>query len=384
MLNLVRERLVQQYLRVGLPPVQVDAARRLLDPEILTIGFARRFATYKRATLIFRDQERLKRILNDPQHPVQIVFAGKAHPADDPGKALIQTICQLSHQPGFAGRIAFVEEYDANLARHLISGVDVWLNNPRRPLEASGTSGQKAGLNGVPSVSVLDGWWSEGYNGQNGWAIGAEGGYLTEAAQDEADALSLYTLLESEIIPLFYARDADGCPLGWLAKMRNSLASVGPLFSTNRMLKEYASQYYKACSDLGGKLASDSFAGARALADWEARVRSGWSRVSLSADSPPADQTYVGQRVSAQALLHPGPLAESDLAVELVYGQPGDGDLKSAVVVPMDVVGSGDNQYRYEVSHAFAESGTFGYGVRVRPQHVDLPNPFALDLVKWA
>ncbi len=244
MIEMIRARLVGQDLRLGLSPAEVNAASHLLDPDVLTIGFARRFATYKRATLIFRDQDRLKRILNHPQHPVQIVFAGKAHPADEPGKALIQTVYQLSRQPGFAGRIVFVEEYDANLARHLVSGVDVWLNNPRRPLEASGTSGQKAGLNGVPNLSVLDGWWCEGYNGRNGWAVGADRDYATEAAQDEADALSLYALLENEIVPLFYTRDEDGVPRGWLAVMRNAIASIAPAFSSHRMVKEYVTRLY--------------------------------------------------------------------------------------------------------------------------------------------
>ena len=172
----------------------------------------RRFATYKRATLLFRDPERLKRILNDPDRPVQLIFAGKAHPADEPGKAFIQSVYQFSRQPGFAGKIVFVEDYDTNIGRHLVAGVDVWLNNPRRPLEASGTSGQKAGLNGVPNFSVLDGWWREGYDGTNGWAIGAEREYPNEAAQDEADALSLYAILENQIIPAYYRRNDDGIP----------------------------------------------------------------------------------------------------------------------------------------------------------------------------
>ena len=226
MLALVRERLADQLMRIGAAPAVVNAAAVGLKPRALTIGFARRFATYKRATLLFRDQERLKRILHNTDRPVQIIFSGKAHPADDPGKAFIQAIYQISKQPDFLGKAVFVEDYDANIARYLVSGADLWLNNPRRPLEASGTSGQKAGLNGVPNFSVLDGWWAEGFEGDNGWAIGAEREYPTEAAQDEADALSLYTTLENDIVPMFYDRDAAGHP-GALADRDAGLHRLG-------------------------------------------------------------------------------------------------------------------------------------------------------------
>ncbi len=193
--------------------------------------------------------ERLQRLLNDPVRPVQFVFAGKAHPADEPGKALIQSVYQFSRQPEYVGKIVFVEDYDANIARCLVSGVDVWLNTPRRPHEASGTSGQKAGLNGVPNFSVLDGWWVEGYDGNNGWAIGSERSAPDDASQDEADALSLYTTLEEEIVPLYYTRDDDGLPTGWLDKMRAAIESVGPAYSTHRMLKEYMDAFYAARRD---------------------------------------------------------------------------------------------------------------------------------------
>jgi starch phosphorylase len=216
-----------------------------LSPDALTIGFARRFATYKRATLAFRDPERLKRLLNAPERPVQIIFAGKAHPDDQPGKELIRHIVQLSRQPGFSGKIVFVEDYDINLARALVQGVDVWLNNPRRPLEASGTSGQKAALNGVLNFSVLDGWWCEGYiAGVNGWAIGEARVWDDVSAQDAADAESLYTTLEREIVPLYFARDADGIPHGWVRMMKNAIKTIAPRFSTMRMVKEYVTRYY--------------------------------------------------------------------------------------------------------------------------------------------
>ncbi len=216
-----------------------------LEEHALTLGFARRFATYKRAVLAFRDIERLKRILNHADRPVQILFSGKAHPADDPGKEFIRQIVEFSRQPGFAGRVAFVEDYDINVARALVQGVDVWLNNPRRPLEASGTSGQKASLNGAPNFSVLDGWWREGYIAAvNGWAIGEDRAWDDVNAQDAADAESFYATLENEIAPMFYARDADGVPRAWVRKMKNAIKTIAPRFSTMRMVKEYTTKYY--------------------------------------------------------------------------------------------------------------------------------------------
>lgn len=220
-------------------------ARVEMDPDALTLGFARRFATYKRATLVFRDAERLKRILNAPNQPAQILFSGKAHPDDDPGKEFIRQIVQLARQAGFVGRVAFLEDYDINLARALTQGVDVWLNNPRRPLEASGTSGQKAALNGLLNFSVLDGWWREGFiAGVNGWAIGEDRAWEDAEAQDAADAASFYTTLEKEIVPLYYQRDADGLPHAWIRKMKNAIKTLAPRFSTMRMVKEYVTRYY--------------------------------------------------------------------------------------------------------------------------------------------
>ncbi|MCX7839678.1 MAG: alpha-glucan family phosphorylase [Anaerolineae bacterium] len=216
-----------------------------LAPDALTIGFARRFATYKRGTLVFRDLERLKRILHAPNRPVQILFAGKAHPDDNPGKELIRYIVQLARQPDFAGRIVFLEDYDINLARALVQGADVWLNTPRRPLEASGTSGQKAALNGVPNFSVLDGWWREGFvRGVNGWAIGEDRTWDDADAQDAADAASFYTTLENEIVPLFYQRDANNIPRAWVRVMKNAIKTIAPRFATMRMVKEYVTRYY--------------------------------------------------------------------------------------------------------------------------------------------
>lgn len=233
-----------QWVTTRIHPVQIIAAGALMDPNVLTIGFARRFATYKRAGLLFRDVERLLKLVNHHDMPAQIIFSGKAHPADDPGKRVIQELYRIVKKAEFAGRLIFIEDYEQNVARHLVHGVDVWLNTPRRPHEASGTSGQKAAINGVLNCSILDGWWPEGYNGRNGWAIGQEPGHPSEEAQDAADAEHLFGLLENEIVPLFYKRDDKGLPREWIRMMKESIATLTPHFSTRRMLKDYVGQMY--------------------------------------------------------------------------------------------------------------------------------------------
>jgi starch phosphorylase len=241
----IRERARGQWQRGGTHPVQVVAGGVLLDPYALTIGFARRFATYKRATLLLRDLDRLRRIIGDPARPVQFIFAGKAHPADDPGKHLIQDLYRIVKDAGLGGRMVFLEDYDMNVARRLVQGVDMWLNTPRRPMEASGTSGQKAIVNGVLNFSVLDGWWREGYNGSNGWAIGDESTFADSEQQDAADTMSLFDTLENDIIPLYYERPYDsGVPAGWMRMVKESIRTMLPMFSTRRMLLEYMNDMY--------------------------------------------------------------------------------------------------------------------------------------------
>ncbi|MEJ2558374.1 MAG: alpha-glucan family phosphorylase [Anaerolineae bacterium] len=251
LVDFVRHRTRVHLERLGAEPWQLHAIHSLLDPEILTIGFARRFATYKRATLLFTEVERLKHILNQPERPVQIVFAGKAHPADEPGKDFIRQVYNRAKEPGLAGRIVFLEDYDINMARYLVQGADVWLNTPRRPHEASGTSGQKAALNGVPNLSVMDGWWVEGYNGKNGWVVGHAKEYSDPGAQDWEDSQSLYQLLEKTIVPLFYDCDDQGVPAGWLKFVKGSIQSIAPAFSTTRMVKDYARKMYLSAMEAG-------------------------------------------------------------------------------------------------------------------------------------
>ena len=244
LLTFVRRRVSRQCRRRGEPDDVVEAARTLLDPSILTIGFGRRFATYKRAGLIFSDLERLDRILNDPERPVQLIFAGKAHPRDDPGKEFIQMIAKKRHDPRFKDRVTFIEDYEINVCRHMIQGVDVWLNNPRRPLEASGTSGQKVVLNGGLNLSILDGWWAEAYNGSNGFAIGNGKSHRSDKITDQRDAESLYEVLEKKVIPTFYDRDVDGLPRNWIDMMMNSISTLAWRFSAHRMVMDYTQNMY--------------------------------------------------------------------------------------------------------------------------------------------
>jgi starch phosphorylase len=243
-LAFVRRRVSRQCRRRGESDEAVEAARNMLDPNVLTIGFGRRFATYKRADLIMTDMDRLTAMVADAKRPLQLLFAGKAHPADEPGKQLIKRIANLRHDPRFAGRIVFVEDYDINVCRHLIQGVDVWLNNPRRPLEASGTSGQKAVLNGALNLSVLDGWWAEAYDGANGFAIGKGTQHVNDAITDARDAQELYRVLEQEVIPLYYDRDIDGLPQHWIRRMMNSISSLAWRFSADRMVADYVRSAY--------------------------------------------------------------------------------------------------------------------------------------------
>ena len=254
LLAFVRRRVSRQCRRRGESDDAVEAARNVLDPNVLTIGFGRRFATYKRAQLILSDIERISDLLGDPERPIQLVFAGKAHPKDAPGKELIQKVVNSRHDPRFRGRVVFVEDYDINVCRHMIQGVDVWLNNPRRPLEASGTSGQKAIFNGALNFSVLDGWWAEAYDGTNGFAIGNGTSHVSDEITDRRDADALFDVLENQVIPTFYERDVDGLPRQWIKRMMNSISSLAWRFSAHRMVMDYTRYCYVPAA---GGLSSD-------------------------------------------------------------------------------------------------------------------------------
>jgi starch phosphorylase len=386
LIDFVRRRLQAQLVRHGEGPRRLAAAAQALNPRALTIGFARRFATYKRATLIFQDEERLKRLLNHPERPIQIIFSGKAHPADEPGKALIQRIYHLSQQPDYAGKIVFVENYDMNIARHLVAGVDIWLNNPRRPHEASGTSGQKAALCGVPNFSVLDGWWVEGFNGENGWSIGEEREYKDEATQDEADVLDLYQTLEEEIIPLYFDCDGEGIPQGWVEKMKASIMSCAPQFSMQRMVKEYTTRYYAPAAATGTHFAADHFALAREVSSWKVRIAQRWASLHIEGEIISSNQADVGEPVLVRARLWLNGLPADAVAVEVVAGMQGkSGELVEPLVVPMQQIGEENNgALLYQGALTPEHSGVIAIGVRARPDHPALVHPNELGLSKWA
>ncbi|MCB0045118.1 MAG: alpha-glucan family phosphorylase [Caldilineaceae bacterium] len=385
LIDFARERVKRQYLRHGEGPRRIEKAGRLLNPNALTIGFARRFATYKRATLLFRDQERLKAILNHPERPVQIVFSGKAHPADEPGKALIREIYELSQQPDFEGKILFIENYDINIARHMISGVDVWLNNPRRPHEASGTSGEKAAASGAPNLSILDGWWVEGYDGSNGWAIGEEREYKDQNTQDEADALSLYQLLEDDIVPLYYEQDEEGVAHGWVQMMKNSIRTCAPRFSMRRMVKDYVNLYYLPAAVSGERYQGNGYSVAKEVAAWKALVRQRWHALAIEVANQPAGQVEVGESIDLQAQVWLNGVNQASVAAEIISGTPDSaGNLTDLAVTPMAKTGDQGNDIRYAGKLEPTNSGQYAIGVRARPDHPDLINAYEMGLSTWA
>ena len=373
-------------LRRGGSPTS-SSTGEALDPRVLTIGFARRFAGYKRSTLLFRDPERLAKIVNNPERPVQFIFAGKAHPRDEPAKQLIREVLQHSRLPEFRDRLVLLERYDVELARSLVQGCDVWLNTPLRPLEASGTSGMKAAANGALHLSVLDGWWWEAYRPGVGWAIGRDHLDDDPEVQDAFDAASLYDLLENEVAEAFYSRDLDGVPRDWVQRMKASISHCAPVFNTSRMVADYATKGYAPAATSWQRLREDNMAASRDQAEWLQRVSAGWDTVKiLAVEDTGADEILAGTPVVVTAQMHLGQLAPADLRVDLVYGsaEPG-GDLQAEGSVPMTCDTQGeDGICRFSATFAPDRGGQAGYAIRVLPFHQYLHNPFATGLAHWA
>jgi len=384
LIDFIRRHLKQHHLRLGEGAVQIAEFEGMLDTNALMIGFARRFATYKRATLIFRDIERLQRILHNPARPVRIIFAGKAHPADEPGKALIEQVYRLSRSDALRGKVIFLENYDIDMARYLVSGTDLWLNNPIRPHEASGTSGQKAALNGQPNCSILDGWWAEGYNGKNGWAIGEEREYHDADVQAEADSLSLYRLLEEEIVPTYYDRDTDGIPHGWIGIMKEAIRTCAPQFSMKRMVKEYTTRFYVPEIQLGTQIEQNKYEKARALASWKEQIRQSWAGLELYVEGQRDGQLSLGEDILVRAWVRGDKLRPEYLSVELVYGEVDDDVVIPKHTLPMEYIKKElDGSFRYEIRLKPDESGSIGYGVRVLPSHPALGGKHDMGLIRW-
>ena len=383
---MARSRLKAQLKRRGSPPSEVDAADEVLDPDALTIGFARRFATYKRGDLVFRNFERLVSLVNNRERPVQFIFAGKSHPQDRGGKELIQRVVQQSRKPEFRKRVVFIEDYDMNVARNLVQGVDVWLNNPRRPLEASGTSGMKICGNGGLNLSILDGWWVEGYDGDNGWAIGAGEEYTDLAYQDEVESRALLDLIEQDLAPAFYRRDAGGLPREWIRRMKRSIMSLVPVFNTNRMVEQYTERCYVPSARRAVKLTADHLRAAKELAGWRRRVLADWHQVKVeSVDAPTNELMRVGGSFPVKVRVRLGPFRPEEVEVQLCLGVlDAMGELAEPKALPLSANGSVTTDgvlFTGEVP--CRSSGQFGFSVRVLPRHANLPHLFEPGLVTW-
>ncbi len=387
LVGFVRRKLADQLRRRGAKPHEIRDAEEVLDPEVLTIGFARRFATYKRATLLFRDPERLARILNDPDRPVQIIFAGKAHPADEDGKRFIQQIVHHCRDKVFRKRVVFLEDYDLNTARYLVQGVDVWLNTPRRPLEACGTSGMKVHPNGGLHLSVLDGWWDEAFDGEVGWAIGRGEEYADTENQDRVESLDLYDLLEQEVVPTYYARGEDGLPRGWIAKAKTAMERLTPVFNTNRMVREYTEHYYLPALRLWTRFGQDDCRAARALAGWKHRVRQAWDGVRvLDVQADDGVGRQVGDELPVRCVVALNGLSPDDVRVEVYHGPLGPaGSIAEPAHRVLHPEGEQDDgAWNFAGEVPCRRTGRHGYAVRVLPRHPNLTSPWDMGLVVWA
>ena len=386
LVSFARHRLTEQLRNRGASDAEVRAATEVLTPEALTIGFARRFATYKRATLLFKDPDRLDRIINHPERPVQIVIAGKAHPQDNEGKEFIKAIIHLARQERFRRRIIFLENYNIDVARHLVSGTDLWLNTPRRPLEACGTSGMKALANGSLNLSVLDGWWDEGYHRDFGWALGHGEVYQDHATQDDIESRDLYNRLENEIVPLFYRRGRDDIPRGWVEKMKAGLRRLVPVFNSHRMVQEYLNRYYIPSARRYNGLCSDDFAGAKELSAWLQKLRTGWNEVHVEqVVSSDGRERPVGEEIEVIARVKLGSLSPEDVTVDAYYGRMDQNeDFIERVTVPLNSVEEAKGLHTFRGRIPCQKTGRFGYTVRVMPSQHRLENRFVMGLVTWA
>lgn len=393
--NYQRKKLVT-YLkkRVGRSMIRHQESPRIsrkienvLSPHKLTIGFARRFATYKRAHLLFRNLERLSAIINNPEKPVQFIFAGKAHPNDKAGQDLLKWIIELSKREEFAGKILFVEDYDIRLGRKMVQGVDVWLNTPTRPLEASGTSGQKAAMNGVLNCSVLDGWWAEGYVEGAGWALPEEKAFDNQEAQDELDAEMLYDILEENVIPTFYNRNNDGIPEEWVSAVKKTIAEVAPHFTTRRMLKDYFDKFYNILFEQNERLSVNNYKGALELVRWKRKMWNAWEQIQVTDTKLPNSYgrpLKLGDNFRAEITLHLAGLHSDEIGMEIVFGQKEQDKVTNFVYVQtMETEEVNGKTVKYSCAFPVTLAGVFDYAFRLYPKHELLRHRQSFTLVKW-
>jgi len=381
-----RKRLRGQLVKRGVPTRDLEFADEVLNSDALTIGFARRFAPYKRAHLIIQDIERLGKVLTHPTMPVQIIFAGKAHPQDDRGKELIKQIVEISNSENLKRRMVFLEDYDFEIARHMVQGVDVWLNTPRRPLEACGTSGMKAVANGALHFSVLDGWWDEGYDREIGWAIGNGEEYDDHEFQDVLEGRALYDILEKDVMPIFYDRGSNGIPRRWVAMMKASMYKLCPIFNTHRMVEDYWEQFYVPAAERGNRLIENDWEGLKSLAQWRERIMYTWANVAIrDIRMEEMEEIEVESSFHLEADVFLGDLSPEDVIVEAYCGRLDPSDqFMDRFTCPMSVSeGSEERTWQFKCDVQFKEAGHFGVNVRITPNHPNPESRHAMGLIIW-
>jgi starch phosphorylase len=382
-----RNRLRKQLERQGALPSEIERADEVLNPEALTIGFARRFATYKRATLILQNPDRLAKILNNTDFPVQIIFAGKAHPKDTPGKELIRKIVHLARLEQFRNHIVFLEDYDMVSSRYLVQGVDLWLNTPRRFMEASGTSGMKAAVNGVLNMSIMDGWWDEAFHATAGWSIGRGESYDDYNYQDQIESQFIYNLFEKEVIPFFYDRGKNNIPRKWIEMMKNSMMKLCPVFNTNRMVMEYMEQFYSTAQNKYKLLFEDNQSKAKALTAWKNNIAKSWQKIRIVHVEEKGQRDFqVGTEVDVRAKVFLGDLSSEDVSVEIYHGyvSPEQKFLNPSYVPMKNVNKSKENVYTYSGKISWQTSGLHGYTIRIIPKNDHFTHPHETGLILWA
>ena len=375
LVNFVKDDFRENWLKNQGDPSRIVSVLERIDPNALLIGFARRFATYKRAHLLFTDLERLSKIVNNPQYPVQFLFSGKAHPADGAGQDLIKRIVEISRRPEFLGKIIFLENYDMKVAKRLISGVDIWLNTPTRPLEASGTSGEKAEMNGVLNFSVLDGWWYEGYKEGAGWALTDKRTFQDQGHQDQLDAATIYSMLENQIVPLYFAKNSKGYSPEWIQYIKNSIAQIAPEFTMNRMLKDYIDRFYSKEAKRSKLLVADNYKKAKEIAAWKQEVVAKWDSIEIKSVNLPEEYPI-------EVAIDPKGLGNC-IGVELVVTPVEDGQMKPYQVYELNVVKTTDDSTVFHIDYQLRAAGTYKYSFRMYPKNPDLPHRQDFAYVRW-
>jgi len=383
----IKQRFASTWIKRHENPKLISEVLGKLNPYALTIGFARRFATYKRAHLLFRNLDRLAKLVNDPARPVQFIFAGKAHPADKAGQDLITRIVEISKRPEFIGKILFVQNYDMNLAKMMLQGVDIWMNTPTRPLEASGTSGEKGVMNGTIHFSVLDGWWVEGYKKDAGWALPQENAYDSNDLQDELDAETIYNIFEEEILPAFYDRNMNGIPEKWVSYIKNTFAQVAPNFTTARMIKDYQDRFYIPQANRAGRLIASDYKLAKQMAAWKAQVSTVWDQIevkSVQITDGIANVLKIGEVYPARVVVDIKTLKPEDLSVEMVITSNGNSKQSDLIdCLPFSVESVKGSVITYKLDLNLMSAGAFGYAIRILPNNPELPHRQDFCYLKW-